>query len=234
MLKNHENKANKQKPPAHFHSILAQNNMKTTFASPYLCPMNSNIKQFLKFRTKEKMKKHAVMLGALLAVAATGAQAQTGSQAIQGTGKAEVKVNVTFTPVVEIKLTPGKDDKLSFSFANVKNYEDGIERNVPDQLSVFAVGSGYEVKASVSTNADLLKLFQLGVGTLAKAEDAATNMTVYTSTENTGNGWKKLHAQYKLKPLQGNLAAFTELLKKVKDGKVQTQTIDITYTIAAK
>jgi len=192
------------------------------------------------------------MLTALLGVAAVGAQAQTDKLAaepdkkeIQIGGSAKVQANLTFLPVLHIELGSGATNKnsdsqdvINLSLNTVAAYQKGANQKAPKQLKVFSVGSGYAVKAELSTASGkeqtdaLYKIFRFGIaptGSTVTQKDPAAKEDLL---KGPAEGSKELDAEYWILAANApdKVQAINTLLG--KDGLSKKHTFDITYSIA--
>jgi len=190
------------------------------------------------------------MLTALLGLAAVGAQAQTDKLAVQPDnkqieigGSAKVQANLTFFPVLHIELGSGATGKngtdvVNLSLNTAGDYQKGKSQKVSKQLKVFSIGSGYAVKAALSSaggqeqTAALYKIFTFGIaptGTAVAQKNPAAKVDLL---KGTAEGLKELDAEYSI--LAANttdrIQAVNTLLG--KDGLSKKHTVDITYSIA--
>lgn len=199
------------------------------------------------------MKKIIFFAAAIIgSVTAANAQSQSPSQA-------KVKVNVELKPFQSIEIgggkgsgndggaiTDGYDDEVTLKYQNINDYTKGVEKNVLKQLKVSSVGSGYRVKATLSSlnftkkagegvaQYDAKKLLEIQVG--GKSANTDVNMDFGPIGENSNAGSsvlnQELDVKYIGKPL--NETAVTELLGKNGDRNTNAKyTIDVVYTIAA-
>ncbi|ERJ61404.1 hypothetical protein [Sphingobacterium paucimobilis] len=87
------------------------------------------------------MKKVVLALTAVFATV-LGVNAQVTS--------AKVKVNVVLNPFQSIELGSGKDiDQVTLEYKTVNDYKNGVSVEVPKQLKVSSVGTGYNIKADL-------------------------------------------------------------------------------------
>jgi len=172
--------------------------------------------------------------------------------------QAKVKVNVELKPFQSIEIgsgagqnndgksvTPGYDDEVTLKYQNVADYTNGVEKNVVKQLKVSSVGSGYKVKATLSSP-DFTKTAGGGVGSYdakeliaiqvdGKAVTTDKNMEFgpfgTTSTAESSVLNKELDVKYIGKPL--NETTVKKLLGNSDKNTTAAYTIDVVYTIAA-
>ncbi|TWI15459.1 hypothetical protein [Sphingobacterium siyangense] len=195
--------------------------------------------------------KKIIFFAAAIIGSVTAANAQSQSQA-------KVKVNVELKPFQSIEIGSGKgtgndgavtdgyDDEVTLKYQNINDYTNGVEKSVLKQLKVSSVGSGYRVKATLSspnftktagagaTVYDAKKLLEIQVG--GKSVSTDINMDFGPIGENSNAGSSvlnnELDVKYIGKPL--NETAVTELLGKNGDrNTIAKYTIDVVYTIAA-
>lgn len=199
------------------------------------------------------MKKIIFFAAAIIgSVTAVNAQSQSQSQA-------KVKVNVELKPFQSIEIgsgagagnegeviTSGYDDEVTLKYQDVNDYTKGVEKTVAKQLKVSSVGSGYKVKATLSSNGqfnkvagngvnsyDAKKLVEIQVGGMSAPTDVNMEFGPFGSTSTAESSVlnKELDVKYIGKPL--NEATVKELLGNGgKDTKAK-YTIDVVYTIAA-
>jgi len=194
-----------------------------------------------------QMKNATVLLG-LLAVAATGARAQDKKDIVVG-GRAKVRAEITFAPVLHIQLGVGAKNKESdadvvqLDLNSAEDYSKGTEpKSVKRQLYVFAMGTPWSVDADLvvrgakgnPSNNLFYKILQMSLGAIdhpVKLVDASPKMAnIYNGKP---SGFRHLDAAYAIKPLTPeNIRLVNGLLG--KDGQAKTFTIDIVYTIAAR
>ena len=199
------------------------------------------------------MKKIIFFAAAIIgSVTAVNAQSQTPSQA-------KVKVNVELKPFQSIEIGGGKgsgndggavtggyDDEVTLKYQNINDYTKGVERTVLKQLKVSSVGSGYRVKATLSSlnfkkeagdgvaQYDAKKLLEIQVGGKTATTDVNMDFGPIGENSNAGSSVlnQELDVKYIGKPL--NETAVTELLGKNGDRNTNAKyTIDVVYTIAA-
>ncbi|MBL1410479.1 hypothetical protein [Sphingobacterium faecale] len=90
------------------------------------------------------MKKVVLALTAVFATV-VGVKAQQASQS------ANVKVNVILTPFQSIEIGTGTGmDVVNLEYNKVEDYKEGVSVEVPKQLKVSSVGTGYKIKASLA------------------------------------------------------------------------------------
>jgi len=188
------------------------------------------------------MKKNAMILGSLLLVLTTGAQAQQKSAApVLAQGSAKVRVDVAFKPVLSIKLGSGAvnrnaegADVFHLSLKTFKNYTEkpGVNRRVNKQLEVFSIGSGYSVGATLKASNDrLYSVFRFGLGTTEYFTLYPASSAMQDLFTGPSEGFKELDASYAMNTVTAdNAGVYNELIG--KDGKAKTFTLDVTYTIA--
>lgn len=93
------------------------------------------------------MKKVVLALAVVFATV-VGAQAQTANQT-----SATVKVNVVLTPFQSIEIGTGNGiDEVNLEYNKVDDYKNGVTKEVPKQLKVSSVGSGYIINAKMAFN----------------------------------------------------------------------------------
>jgi len=186
------------------------------------------------------MKNAAILFG-LLSMAITGARAQQepavpGGETDAG-GRAEVRAEIAFAPVLHIQLGSGATSKngdvdvVNIEANTARNYRDGISRRVGKHLEVFSMGTGYAVDAEINAPENVRKVFALALEWSGKLEDLK-NITPHKKNLYTGGseGSRELEAFYRLRRISPeNTQVFNDLLG--QDGKPKTYRIDITYVI---
>ncbi|MBD1429751.1 hypothetical protein [Sphingobacterium litopenaei] len=95
--------------------------------------------------------KNLILSAAVLLGVTFSANAQNSSPA-----PVKVKVNVNLNSFQSIEIgsgaTPSGEygDIVNLTYADANDYRNGISKNVPNQLKVSSIGSGYKVKAKLS------------------------------------------------------------------------------------
>ena len=199
------------------------------------------------------MKKIIFFAAAIIgSVTAVNAQSQSQSQA-------KVKVNVELNPFQSIEIGSGKgsgndggavtsgyDDEVTLKYENVNDYTKGVEKNVKNQLKVSSVGSGYKIKATLSslnftktagegaTLYDAKKILAIQVDGKTAGTDVNMEFGPFGANSNAESSVlnKELDVKYIGKPLDETTVK--ELLGKNGDRNTTAKyTIDVVYTIAA-
>lgn len=199
--------------------------------------------------------KKIIFFAAAIIGSVTAANAQSQSPSSQ----AKVKVNVELKPFQSIEIgggkgsgndggaiTSGYDDEVTLKYQNINDYTNGVEKSVLKQLKVSSVGSGYRVKATLSSlnfrkeagdgvaQYDAKKLLEIQVGGKTATTDVNMDFGPVGENSNAGSSVlnKELDVKYIGKPLDET--AVTELLGKNGDRNTNAKyTIDVVYTIAA-
>jgi len=174
------------------------------------------------------------MLIGLLSMAATGAQAQeelAGFETV-ASGEANVRTEVSFSPVLHIELGPGATSKdgdkdiVTLDLNTAEDYRQGVKKRVNRQLKVFAIGTGYYVNAGIDSD-HLNKIMQLDVGTAGYELTPVSLLSNMRGHGGAPKGAVELDAMYAIKPMTAdNFALFKDLM-----GKARTHRVGITYTI---
>ncbi|WP_159730337.1 hypothetical protein [Sphingobacterium sp. 18053] len=176
--------------------------------------------------------------------------------AVNAQSQAKVKVNVELNPFQSIEIgsgagsegqpTSGYDDEVTLKYEKASDYTNGVSKSITKQLKVSSVGSGYKIKATLSSNGqfnkvagngvnsyDAKKLVEIQVGGMSAPTDVNMEFGPFGSTSTAESSVlnKELDVKYIGKPL--NEATVKELLGNGgKDTKAK-YTIDVVYTIAA-
>jgi len=188
------------------------------------------------------MKKNATVMGTLLLAVATGVRAQQKptNGIVQG-GSAEVRAEVSFTPVLSIQLGSGATNKngegtdvVRLDLKTVKDYtkSPGVSRRINKHLAVFSVGSGYSVGATLkASNDNIYKIFRFGLGATEYFTLYPASPTMNDLFTGVSEDAKELDASYAMSTVTAeNAKIFNELVG--KEGTPKTYSVDITYTIA--
>lgn len=194
--------------------------------------------------------KKLILAAVALVITFSVAQAQTNTSGVK------VKVNVELNPFQSIEIgsgvvpgaaPAGYDDAVTLRYKTAADYKHGVDTLVQRQLKVSSVGSGYRVKAALSSGGKFIKelgngqadydasqLLEIAVGGKA-SQTAAANLDFgpFGQTSDAGSSVldQELDVKYIGKPLN------EDTVKKLlgnggKDSKA-VYTVDVVYTIAA-
>jgi len=176
----------------------------------------------------------------LLAAIGVQAQQKTDNTIVVG-GSAQVRAEVTFSPVLSIKLGTGATNKNSegadvvrLDLKTVRDYtaKPGRNRRIAKQLEVFSMGTGYSVSATLkASNNNIYDIFRFGLGVTEYFTLYPAQPTMNDLFTGGPEGVKELDVSYAMSTVTAdNAKIFNKLTG--KDGLPKAHSVDITYTIA--